>query len=251
MTSSDEPRVLSWPPAEPGDRDRLIADVSRHSAIRVPGFASWHECHGWTRAVYAARERWTAAFEGEQHSLGRAWYTHFEEDLSEEYFAEAAASNALVEAPLPGVQRRMIGAVQALGGGRAVQRADWCGPGVHVFPSGDVVAHRGGIVHFDTEGLSEEQARERRPALSLLLMLQAPQRGGGIALWDVRYSGADEATDDELDRPCQVVEYRVGELCVFDSYRLHQIQPFGGRRDRISVTAHAAEVEPGLWEVWF
>ena len=60
-----------------------------------------------------------------------------------------------------------------------------------------------------------------------------------------------EATDDELDRPCQVVEYRVGELCVFDSYRLHQIQPFGGRRDRISVTAHAAEVEPGLWEVWF
>ncbi len=86
-----------------------------------------------------------------------------------------------------------------------------------------------------------------------------PQRGRvvrilsgiDIALWDVLHSGADEATADELERPSTLVEYGVGELCVFDSYRLHQIQPFGGRRDRVSVTAHAAEVEPNQWEVWF
>ena len=107
------------------------------------------------------------------------------------------------------------------------------------------------IVHFDTEGLTDEHVRAKKPALSLLLMLHAPQRGGGIALWDVLHSGADEATADELERPSTLVEYGVGELCVFDSYRLHQIQPFGGRRDRVSVTAHAAEVEPNQWEVWF
>lgn len=251
MTSSKEPRVVAWPSAEAGDRDRLLADVERHFALRAPGFLSWDECHDWTNAVYRARAHWTPAFDGEQYSLGRAWYTHLEEDLSEDYFANAAASDDLVEATLPGMQRRMIEAVAALTGSRAAQRAEWCGPGVHVFPNGEVVARRGGVVHFDTEGLSEEHIRERKPALSLLVMLQAPQRGGGIALWDVRYSGADEATEAELELPSTIVEYGVGELCVFDSYRLHQIQPFGGRRDRISVTAHAAEVEPGSWEVWF
>lgn len=245
------PRVVQWPPSEPGDRDRLIADLSRHFALRAPGFLGWDECHAWTLAVYRAREAWTAAFGGEQYSLGRAWYTHLEEDLSDDYFENAAASNRLVEETLPSMQQLMLGMVQTLTGGRAVQRRDWCGPGVHVFPNGDVVARRGGVVHFDTEGLSEEHIRANKPALSCLVMLHAPQSGGGIALWDVRYSGADEATPAELERESTVVEYGIGELCVFDSYRLHQIQPFGGRRDRISVTAHAAEVEPGLWEVWF
>lgn len=251
MLPSDMPREVAWPPSEPGDRDRLLTDVSRHFALRFPGFSPWEECHAWTNAVYRARAHWTPAFGGEQYSLGRAWYTHLEEDLSDEYFENAAASNRLVEATLPGMQQRVLDTVQALSGGSATVRAGWCGPGVHVFPNGEVVARRGGVVHFDTEGLTDEHVRAKKPALSLLLMLHAPQRGGGIALWDVLHSGADEATADELERPSTLVEYGVGELCVFDSYRLHQIQPFGGRRDRVSVTAHAAEVEPNQWEVWF
>src|SRR5512134_2069152 len=121
------PRSFPWPPTEPGDRDRLIADLSRHFALRAPGFLDWDECHAWTRAVYGARERWTAAFEGEQYSLGRAWYTHLEEDLSDDYFANAAESNELVEKTLPGMQRRMLDAVGALTGGRVLQRPGWCG----------------------------------------------------------------------------------------------------------------------------
>lgn len=251
MSPSAEPRVIEWPPAEPGDRDRLVSELTQGFALRAPGFLCWDECHEWTLAVYRAREQWTPAFEGEQFSLGRAWYTHLEEDLSDEYFENAARSNRLVEETLPGMQQRMLDAVRALAGGRVVQREGWCGPGVHVFPNGEVVSRRGGVVHYDTEGLSEAQLAEKKPAFSFLVMLHAPQRGGGIALWDVRYSGADEASEEELARPSTVVEYGVGELCVFDSYRLHQIQPFGGRRDRISITAHTAEVEPGLWEVWF
>lgn len=248
---STEPRVIDWPSSAPGDRDGLLADLSRHFALRAPGFLSWDECHDWTSAVYRARARWTPAFDGEQYSLGRAWYTHLEEDRSDEYFAEAATSNRLVEETLPGMQARMRAAVATLTGGRAEQRADWCGPGVHVFPNGEFVSRRGGVMHFDTEGLTDEHIQARRPALSLLVMLHAPQRGGGISIWDVRYSGADEATEQELQAPRTTVEYGVGELCVFDSYRLHQIQPFGGRRDRVSITAHAAELERGVWEVWF
>lgn len=246
-----EARCLDWPPEETGDRDRLLTDLSRHFALRLPGFLSFDECREWALAVYRAREQWTPAFGGEQFSLGRAWYTHLEEDLSEEYFENRAASDRLVEATLPGMQEYMLQAVQKLAGGAVSRRRGWCGPGVHVFPNGDVVARRGGIVHYDTEGLSEAHIAAKKPALSLLVMLHAPQRGGGIVLWDVRYSGADEASQEELRASSTVIEYGVGELCVFDSYRLHQIQPFGGRRDRISITAHAAEVEPGSWEVWF
>ncbi len=251
MKPSELPRPIEWPPRTPGDRCLLLSDLERHFALRAAGFLSWDECHDFTNAVYRARESWTPAFGGEQYSLGRAWYTHYEEDLSEEYFAHAAESDALVEATLPGLQARMLEAVSLLTAERAERRSGWCGPGVHVFPSGDVVARRGGVVHFDTEGLDREQIAAGKPALSLLVMLHAPQRGGGIAIWDVRYSGADDATEEELERPNTIVEYGVGELCVFDSYRLHQIQPFGGRRDRISVTAHAVEVERGRWEVWF
>ena len=37
---------------------------------------------------------------------------------------------------------------------------------------------------------------------------------------------------------------------MIDSYRLHQIQPFSGDRDRLSVTAHLVFAD-GRWQVWF
>jgi hypothetical protein len=47
-----------------------------------------------------------------------------------------------------------------------------------------------------------------------------------------------------------VVEYAAGDLVVIDSYRLHQIQPFSGDRDRLSVTAHLIFTD-GRWQAWF
>ena len=48
-----------------------------------------------------------------------------------------------------------------------------------------------------------------------------------------------------------IVSYEEGDAVLLDSYRLHQIQPFAGDRERISATVHAAEVDAGLWECWF
>jgi hypothetical protein len=121
---------------------------------------------------------------------------------------------------------------------------------VHVFPAGGKVARVGGDVHFDEEGLSEAQLRDRPPALSFVLMLQAPESGGAIRLWDALYEGASVPTPTMLDRERVDVPYAAGTLVVFSSYRLHQIQPFGGSRDRVSVTAHLARLS-GAWESWF
>jgi hypothetical protein len=37
---------------------------------------------------------------------------------------------------------------------------------------------------------------------------------------------------------------------VFESYRLHQIEPFGGDVPRVTGTCHVARLS-GAWDVWF
>jgi hypothetical protein len=205
----------------------------------------------WAKAVLAARADWTHDFDGEQFTLGRAFYTHYETDRSDEYFAQAAESDAKVERALPGMQARMLELASVITGGVVHARRDWCGPGVHIFPAGGEVAGKGGVIHFDTEGLSDRHARDKRPALTIVLMLQEPESGGGLKVWDVRFRGRDDPSEMELARDAVVAQYGVGGALVIDSYRLHQIQPFGGKLDRISITVHAAEVDDDVWETWF
>src|SRR5437762_1287930 len=88
----------------------------------------------------------------------------------------------------------------------------WLGPGE--------VARRGGVVHFDTEGLAARHVERRAPALTAVAMIQPAARGGGLRLWDVTYGGRDHATSDERARPKLDVEYAVGDVIVIDSYRL-------------------------------
>jgi hypothetical protein len=47
------------------------------------------------------------------------------------------------------------------------------------------------------------------------------------------------------------VRCEAGDAVLIDSRRLHQIRPFRGKRDRISITLHAVEVDRGVWETWF
>jgi hypothetical protein len=215
--------------------------------LRRPGAVSAAQCAQWVGGVYAGRADWTPNFDGVQWTLGRAWYTHLEEGVAADYFAAATESDALVERCLPGMQARMLALLAEIVGAPMARRDGWCGPGVHVFPAGGWLAENGGDIHFDLEGLDEQQRRQ--PALSAILMLQPPLAGGGLRVWDECYDGRDEVPDAE-SRPSQIAEYEAGELIVIDSVRLHQIQPFSGPRDRISVTAHALLAD-GRWQVWF
>ena len=209
-----------------------------------------HECARWTAAVYASRALWTPCFEGAQFTLGRAYYTHLEEGREEEYFAVAQASDALVERALPGMQAAVRALLAGLLGAPVVPRAGWCGPGVHVFPAGAWLARNGGDIHFDTEGLAEEDLALRRPALSAIFMLQPPRQGGGLRVWDALWDGGCDEEALAARASGTVVEYSTGDLVIIDSYRLHQIQPFGGARDRVSLTVHLVAADHG-WRAWF
>ena len=238
--------------ARPRRLDGAYSLLSSHLGVLVRGAIASDLCRRWAEGVLAARAEWTLDFGGEQFSLGRAFYTHLETDRTGDYFEDAADSDARVERHAPGLQSAMRALVTETVGARVTQRPGWCGAGVHVFPAGGHLAKRGGVVHFDTEGLAAGHIAKRTPALSLVLMLRPPARGGGLRLWPARYAGSDQVDEATVGAGGDVtVEYEVGDAVVFDSYRCHQIRPFEGGDDRISSTLHAAEIDKGLWESWF
>lgn len=261
MTDARAASLLDFDSRDPRDAREALGPELLHRALdgglglRVRGHFDAALCARWSAAVLAARAEWVADFGGEQFSLGRAWYTHLEQARARAYFADASASDARVERHAPGLQAAMRAALGALLGAEVRPRRGWCGAGVHVFPAGEKVAREGGVVHFDLEGLTPLQLARRTPALSLVAMLQPPDEGGGLCVWDLRYDGEDgpdvedEAALEEADA-C-LATYEAGDLFVFDSYRLHQIQPFGGERARISATLHAARIDDAAWEAWF
>jgi hypothetical protein len=247
---SNEPVIQSCTADDLARSDNALRALEPSFGLAISGVFSDTACAEYVSALYRARGDWVSDFEGEQFSLGRAFYTHFEQERCREYFADAAASDARVERVLPGLPRRMLRVVELLTGGACFARRGFCGPGVHVFPAGEKVAREGGVVHFDTEGLPEQHIRRRKRALTVVVMLGLPESGGGLKLWSARYAGSDFVADEERGIVCDA-HYTVGSALVIDSYRLHQIQPFAGKRDRVSATVHAAEVDPGRWETWF
>jgi hypothetical protein len=233
-----------------GDAAALLPMLAESLAVRVRGSIDAARVGSWAAAVRGARAAWVTDFGGAQFSLGRAWYTHLEQGRAAEYFAAVSESDGTVERVCPGLQDTMRALAARVVGAPVVPRSGWCGPGVHVFPAGALVAKRGGDIHFDTEGLTPAHVSDRAPALTLVLMLEPPPSGGELCVWDVTYAGTDAYGDEDLARANVMCAYGAGDLVVIDSYRLHQIQPFPGTIDRISATCHAAFVA-GQWETWF
>ncbi len=221
-------------------RDRL--------AIALRGVFTPAACARWVEGTLAARAHWHSDFGGQQFTLGRAWYAHLEQQRSGIYFSNADAADALVEEHTPGLRVAVSALASQVVGAPVVQRPGWCGPGVHVFPPGSEVARLGGSIHYDTEGLPKAHLEAHAPALSLVVMLQPAQAGGGLRLWPARHGEHRERAEPPGEPT--LLSYEAGDAALFESYRLHQIEPFAGDTPRISATAHLA-FETGAWHVWF
>jgi hypothetical protein len=227
-----------------------LAALTTSRAVKMPGLLSVAVAESLARAVEQAEPQWVPAFNGDQFSLGNAWYTHLESGRERHYFRDAQKADGLVEQALPGMQASVRAFLSAFVGAPVHPREGFCGAGVHVFLPECPVAEKGGSVHFDLEGLRSAEERGAR-ALSLVIMLQNAQRGGGLRLWPARYAGRLHPTTVERNAAYQTVGYETGDAVIFESQRLHQIEPFTGTRARISITAHARERSDGTWESWF
>jgi hypothetical protein len=87
-------------------------------------------------------------------------------------------------------------------------------------------------------------------------MLQKPERGGGLHIWDISYNPMHK--EEEIitrtsapDAPSLLIDYQVGDLLMINAFKLHQIQPFEGEIDRICLTFHVARHPGGGWYTWF
>lgn len=229
----------------------LVEHLQTAAAVALRGAVDEATCQQWVARILAARNEWIDDFGGEQFALGRAFYTHYETGKGDLYFRDATASNALVERVLPGMQEKMRHLLARMMGGQTRLRRGYCGPGVHIFPAGENVAKRGGVIHYDIEGLSPLHIERHSRAMSLVVMLQLPVWGGGLRLWNATWQGADEPDAEEIAGPHNTHRYALGEALLMESHRLHQIRPFRGALDRISITIHAVEVDRGLWDTWF
>ena len=233
-----------------GGSPALLPELASSAVVALREAVPAAEAEAWARAVVAARAAWTEDFGGEQYAVGRAFYTHLETGRSAEYFDDARESDARVEAALPGFQLRLRAMLAALVGGAVRPRRGFCGAGVHVFPCREKVAREGGVVHFDLEGLTPHQLARRARAVTLVVSLQVPYRGGGLRVWDHAWCGRPEPEAAEAGVP-RTVRTEPGDALLFESYRLHQIEPFGGSRDRLTATLHAVEVDERVWDAWF
>lgn len=240
------PSLAAYLESVPRAERRAFVDQSL--GLHIAGAIAGDRAAAWGARVLAAHADYTFAF-GTQASLGNAWYTHLEEGLARRYFETAAASDARVRGHVPGFQQTLLWLSGELLGVSPAWRRGYAGPGVHVFPPGGECARVGGEVHSDTEGLPAPYAEAGLPAYSLVIVLSRVASGGGLRLWDVPYDGQDDSSLAELTLPARI-NYAPGDVVLFDSYRLHQIEPFGGDAPRVTGTCHIARFS-GSWDVWF
>jgi len=229
----------------------LAVRLERHAAVGVRAAMTAAEAAALAARVLAADDDLGDDFGGEQRSLGRPWYTHMETGRAAEYFRDAVASDARVERVIPGVQDRTLAVLGRVVGGIVRRRHGFCGPGVHVFPPGEKVARRGGVFHYDLEGLTPTWRYALPRAVSLVWMLQPPVSGGGLSLFNKVYDGENWPMDEDPRVRRTTTRMRAGDALVFSSYRLHRINGFRGGQARVSVTCHAVEVDRGVWDAWF
>jgi len=207
-------------------------------------------CEDIVTKVYKNKEHWNSDFEGLQFSFGQAYYPHLEAGTTEEYFEKVPNSDELFNKALPGLQEMAMKFLSSIVGGYVQQREGWSGPGIHIFPANGYAANNAGEIHFDLDGIADEDRIALSPAVTMILMLQPPTTGGGLKVWNTKYAGrtADELALNEI--PSTIVEYAIGDLVFINSYTLHQIQPFQSQCDRISLTVHSI-YNGECWDCWF
>lgn len=228
----------------------LWHQMQDYAALHIHSVLPKEICGDIVAKVYKHKEQWNSDFEGLQFSFGQAYYPHLEAGTTEEYFEKVPTSDELFNQVLPGLQEMAMKFLSSIVGGYVQQREGWSGPGIHIFPANGYAANNAGEVHFDLDGLTDEDRIALSPAVTMILMLQTPTSGGGLKVWNTKYAGrnADELSLDTI--PSTIVEYGVGDLVFINSYTLHQIQPFQSESDRISLTIHSI-YNGECWDCWF
>jgi hypothetical protein len=131
-------------------------------------------------------------------------------------------------------------------------------PGFHIFDFRYTEKFFGGSPHFDLQFLELPWVRDKSADyagsnVSFTLALELPQAACGVDVWRLAYQ--EVANADVVELPCDVsqlrektrIEYRLGEISVFDGFYWHQIseiQTLQPTDRRITLQGHCFYDEP-------
>jgi hypothetical protein len=224
-----------------------VRDVLRsHLVASIPGFMGPDECQELAATVSATLDD-TGRGQDIVAALGGAWFQYFDGD-PQEYFARAEEDRLRIQALGPDLYPRVLDVCARIVGAPVRLRPGWSGPGFVLFRTAQVHGSPGDV-HFDWDGLmSSTSCPVGVPSYSMVCMLQRPEGGGSLAVWNAAFA-PDPGDHAHVPLDQVLVDYVLGDLIVFDAYQLHQIQPLWGMTDRIALTLHVGLADEG-WEAW-
>jgi len=228
------------------------------SAAKREAFLSHEQCRAAAAKLVELRPFWSRDYHGEQFSYPDNFYARANDGGASTYFARAAEANDGMVEHFPEERRLLLAYLGRLLPGREVRvRPGWLGPAFVIFPAGEFLSREPGPVHIDLEGLAEMDLHSSETIyFSVICMIQPPDEGGGVRVWNRRLEGDRALEDRFLDQaravPEEAIEvtYRAGDLLAINSLSPHQILQFGGARDRITLNAFAV-ADSRSCNVWF
>ncbi len=228
----------------------LWHQLQEYSALHIHSVLEESICKDIVSKVIANKVHWNSDFDGLQFSFGQAYYPHLEAGTTEAYFEKALSSDTIFESALPGLQEFAVKIISTLVGAYAQPREEWSGPGIHIFPANGYAAKNAGEIHFDLDGICDSDRAALAPAITIIVMLQKPTEGGGLKVWNKKFSGISANELNLAETESEILNYSNGDIIIINSYTLHQIQPFISKEDRISLTVHSV-FNGECWECWF
>jgi hypothetical protein len=242
---------------------------------KIDGFLSREEVKKMIEKMKERKEDWIER--PFNTSIGRIWYLDIEMGLLHMYHWEAPKTNVIVDGITNSISHKVASAaVQQICkhysdlNTKVVSRteyteAPWVDMGIVINQAKGKMENDGGAVHADLEGLSpypELFSRlESVRAFSVIIPIELPQEGGGLYIWNKmnlpnsRYYSLD-------DSKAQLIEYKVGNMYIFDSRLFHRIAPskFSDRKRRRTILGmhllydgniSNAKGETNMWQYWF
>ena len=227
---------------------------SDEAAIYWRDFLEEDECESIAKKIYKNKGIWTSSYEGEQFSLGLAWYTFEETDTRQEYRDRLNASNAFLQREFEPVQEKILNFLKcAAGTDRVRLRPNWGLPAFVIFPENELTAKSGGDIHIDYNGLNEAELDDPNGKYySFVCLIESPGAATSLRIWNKRYRSGEDKDPGVAPNNCEHYdfEYTVGGLLCFDSLVTHQILPFDGTRPRVCLTFHVKKSGED-WLYWF
>ena len=241
----------------------LPAVMAVHPAVIVRGAIPRATAEAAVVKFMKLRSEWDPGPVPDEFNFGTVFYAHAMNKNIDDYFSRASLVNQRMTRDFPDLFASVMRLAQDLiKDEEVIYRPGWTGPSFVYLGPDSISSSEGGTIHIDWEGFSKWDHPKTEDLLSsaeleaytIVLMLQNAPNGGGVRVWDKRFDLAHRGDfipdpGSAPDAPFATSHYGVGDLVIFHSMTVHQIQPYSGGA-RITLNFHLLRRNTS-WHLFF